>query len=103
MGDDQDKSSTDTKTRPTLKQRWYQLTSSFRLKVNDHDFKNLLFNHPENKSPQAIQGKWQAYGQMRAARTLGRFAVFGTGVAGVMLWIYQQNLTSQSRALRKSM
>lgn len=50
-------------------------------------------------SPQAMQGRWQAYGQMRAARIAGRFALLTTGVLGLGLWGFQQMLSWQKREL----
>ena len=84
-----------------LKLNWYKYTSWTRLKINDHDFKELLFNHEHKNTPQAIQGQWQAYGQMRAARTTGRFAVLTTGIFGLGLWAFQQLVSTQKKELDK--
>lgn len=46
-----------------------------------------------------LQGMWQAYGQIRAAKTTGRYAVLATGVAGIGLWGYQQMLSRQKVAI----
>jgi hypothetical protein len=53
-------------------------------------------------APQAIQGRWQAYGQMRAAKTTGGFALFTTGIFGLGLWGYQQTLSRERKELDKS-
>lgn len=81
----------------TSKDLWYKKTSFSRLKVEEHDFKKGLCGHKERNSPQAIQGMWQAYGQMRAARTLARGTIFAGGIFGCGLWVYQQTLSTQKK------
>lgn len=79
---------------------WHTATRSFRLKIRGNDdFADTLLNHREKDTVQAVQGMWQAYGQMRAARTLARGAVAATGVGGVGLWIYQQTLSQQRKKI----
>jgi hypothetical protein len=90
------------KKKDTLKDKWYKFTSVFRLKVHEEDFKELLLNHKEKLSPQAIQGKWQAYGQMRAGRTTARAVIMATGVGGGLLWIYQQTLSGQIKKIQET-
>ena len=80
---------------------WQRYTSPFRVKVDENDFKSLLLNHKEALSPQALQGKWQAYGQIRAARITACGAVFATGGLGVGLFFYQKSLSKQEKELDK--
>lgn len=85
-----------------MKPKWYNWTHSVRIKAHDADFlKDLLLNEESlklgEKQAQTMQGRWQAYGQMRAARTTGRFAVLTTGVLGFGLWAYQQTLSQQKK------
>lgn len=81
---------------------WHKGTSSFRLKTKgNQDFSELLLTHPESNSPQAIQGMWQGYGQMRAARILGRSTIVATGLIGVGLWRYQQELKKEKKILEE--
>ena len=44
-------------------------------------FDQALFTHKEYNSPQSVQGMWQAYGQMNAARISGRYTLAATGMA----------------------
>lgn len=81
--------------------KWYKRTSFLRVKIEENAFKDILLNHPEASSAQALQGKWQAYGQMRAARTVARGAVLTTGVLGAILWIYQRYLSKQAEEIDK--
>lgn len=89
------------KINRTSQNLWYSLTSWSRIKVEENDFKNILLNHKEASSPQAIQGKWQAYGQMRAARTTMRGTIISTGVLGVGLFFYQKLLSRQEEELNE--
>lgn len=67
--------------------------------LDENGFKELLINqrelHPGQQiptqhhiSPQAMQGRWQAYGQIRAARIAGRSAILATGLFGAAMTIY---------------
>jgi DNA-directed RNA polymerase subunit M/transcription elongation factor TFIIS len=73
-----------------------------KLKREHQDFYKIALEHKEKLSPQAIQGMWQAYGQMRAARTIAFGAVVTTGVLGAALWLYQQVLGKKQRDLSKT-
>lgn len=93
---------------------WDKIHSPF---LDERGFEELLIKqqelHPGNAtgqtdvstgrliSPQAMQGRWQAYGQIRAARITGRCAVLATGVVGTGLWLYQQKISGQARQLIK--
>lgn len=83
------------------KHRWYRCTSFFRLKIDGHDIKNILLNHKEAASPQALQGKWQAYGQMRAARTITRSSIFATSVVSAVTAIFVSNQSSKTIKLNE--
>ena len=90
------------KINRTPQNPWYSSTSWLRVKIEENDFKNMLLNHKEASSPQAIQGKWQAYGQMRAARTTARGAIIATGVFGVGLFFYQKMLDQQKEEFNEN-
>jgi PDZ domain-containing secreted protein len=59
----------------------------------------MLVVHPGRESANAAQGAWQAYGQMRAARTLGRYTLLTSGVLGAWLAAYQSTLSKQDEKL----
>lgn len=40
-------------------------------------------------APNEIQGLWQAWGSIQAAKIAGKFAVFTVGVAGTGVWVYR--------------
>lgn len=82
--------------------KWHTVTRPFRLKMRgSEDFSHILMERSLTDSPQVTQGMWQAYGQMRAARTLARGTIAATGVAGVALWLYQQTLSQQKRTIEE--
>jgi hypothetical protein len=83
-----------------LKHLWYKNSSWTRLKVEENDFRTILLKHAHQSSPQAIQGMWQAYGQMRAARTTAKGAIIATGVLGAGLLLYQKLLSRQEKDLK---
>lgn len=91
-----------TNNNPWIKNKWYEYTALFRVKVDEHDVKNILLNHKEASSPQALQGKWQAYGQMRAARTLARGSIFATGVIGSITYLYVQSQNKKTIKLKEN-
>lgn len=66
----------------------------------DKGIRDALLNHKENCSPQAVQGMWQAYGQIRAARLTRRGVLCATGIFGTGLYIFQQYLSMQAKELQ---
>lgn len=56
----------------------------------------------ETCQPQVLQGMWQAYGQMRSARTRGQFAVLATGIIGLGLFAYRLFLDEKNKELREN-
>lgn len=82
---------------------WHAMTPFFRLKIQRNvDFAEQLLNPKKELSPQEKQGMWQAYGQMRAARTLARGTVLATGILGTTIWLQQQSLKKQEKTLEKN-
>lgn len=56
---------------------------------------------PATKTPpQAIQGMWQAYGSMHAAKTRGWFGIAATGVIGTGLFLYRLILSDQKKEIK---
>jgi hypothetical protein len=85
----------------STKRIWHKSTSLFRLKLgHEKDFSEILLSHPQRESAQAIQGMWQGYGQMRAARIIGRSTIIATGLIGGGLWRYQQILKTEKNELK---
>lgn len=82
---------------------WHELTTAFRLKIQyNEDFAKQLRRNPSAElSPQEKQGMWQAFGQMRAARTLARGTVLATGILGTAVWLQQRALKEKEKKLEK--
>jgi len=87
-----------------------RLSAKSDLHREETDIKKMLLDYHANECkfpelpgtktpPQAIQGMWQAYGYMRAARTRGRFALFATGIIGTGLMLYRFQLSSQEKEI----
>lgn len=56
---------------------------------------------PATKTPpQAIQGMWQAYGSIHAAKTRGWFGIAATGVIGTGLFLYRLILSDQKKEIK---
>lgn len=70
-----------------------------KLNKEQEAFYKSIFEHKEQQSPQAVQGMWQAYGQMRAAKIIGTATVFSVGFAGVILRFYHQFLSRHENEL----
>lgn len=86
-----------------LREWWRRQSNFLRLKVHEdqpsgpkmHDMGRLLLKEMSSETsapPQVLQGMWQAYGQMRAARTTARGAILATGLAGAGFFLYQKKL-----------
>lgn len=77
----------------------------FKLKREQQQFYETVLSREADLTkypPQILQGMWQAYGQMRAARTLAGGAIVTTGILGLGLWVFQQSLSRQKSLLNQS-
>lgn len=79
-------------TKPWLDKKWQSIP------IKESNNLKFLNGHRESHSPQALQGMWQAYGQVRAARTQAFGAILTAGVLGGMLSLFQQHLSRQAKA-----
>lgn len=86
------------------KRLWERVRNSyhcfFGLKIEGTHFKKILLSPNENLSPQAIQGMWQAYGQMRAGRTTMLGTIIASGFVAAGLAYYQRSLSEQAEKLK---
>lgn len=78
-----------------------------RVRIGNEDFERLLLAHEKQKEAQAVQGMWQAYGQMRAARTIasatlcaGMMAAFGYYFSNYFLDQKKRELEKETERLR---
>ncbi len=91
-------------TREYLSSVWKNRTAFCRVKGTEWNIRQSLLRIDHDKmpqSPQEIQGMWQAYGQIRAARVTARGAVIATGFIGTGLWAYQQKVQQGVKELVK--
>lgn len=97
-----------------LREWWRRQSNFLRLKVHEdqsggpkmHDMGRLLLKEMSSETstpPQVLQGMWQAYGQMRAARTTARATIIATGILGAGLFAYQQKLKEKAEEKTKEL
>lgn len=100
------------KTMQILKLKTSQYYSRLTSRVNEETRLKKILNEyhsvecksseaPATKTPpQAIQGMWQAYGSMHAAKTRGWFGIAATGVIGTELFLYRLILSDQKKEIK---